>query len=100
MCLRVKLIFFFSFFFTAECFTPTGLSSVLVNNLSIPCVYRADQYALQAAGRTESWGVIRADASGCHAARSPGGRANPDAHLSALIRRAEAQFRCTNKNKM
>lgn len=66
-----------------------------MNNLSIPCVYTADQYALQAAGRTELWGVIRADASGCHAKQSPRGKANPDAHLSASIRRAEAQFRRT-----
>lgn len=29
----------------AECFTPTGLSSVLVNKLSIPCAYRRDQYS-------------------------------------------------------
>lgn len=31
----------------AECFTPTGLSSVLVNKLSIPCAYRRDQYSLR-----------------------------------------------------
>lgn len=31
----------------AECFTPTGLSSVLVNKLSILCAYRRDQYSLR-----------------------------------------------------
>lgn len=80
---------------TAECFTPAGLSSVLVNKMSILCMWRRDQYSpRQQVNRVEK--LLKPTRGWSRKAESRRGTEN----RAAPFRRSSSEHQSSsNKNK-